>query len=236
MNKLPKTILFPALLMSALTIFSFTLKSRFSVRNIYLAGLVVNAENLSPIEAADIYDTEHRRLGSTDDKGYFNINLPYTSDGAIHFKLTVEKKGFQSFHQSENWGNIFGSIQTAMYFGLKASHSKADSFSELNNQVTDLDYTHIFTAFDKVKAEKAFNDKLAQAKAGNENVLLQVDHDYYIVDKGGWIKIVSPEDLVMVNNQKAIPASQLNAVVKRSHVRSMTPVTSEEAKFAIQTR
>ena len=53
----------------SLVSFSFA-SGRFPTRVISLAGLVVNAQTLSPVESAQIFDAEGHKLGTTDKNGY----------------------------------------------------------------------------------------------------------------------------------------------------------------------
>jgi hypothetical protein len=218
----------------------FAFSSAFSSkRTINLAGLIFNAQTLAPIEAANIYDYDGKLLGATDKNGYYQIKISYTRSGELDFKLKVVKEGFHDILQHEHWGNLSNGSKNIMYFGLRDTRSKGESLSSLidprmNNN--DLSYENVLKGFDKVKSQKSFNDKLANAKAGNENVLIQIDGEFYIVDSTGWIKLNSDKDLVSIDDTKVISADKLNSTIKRKDVTWMTPVDSKEAKFAIHTK
>lgn len=203
-------------------------------RVISLAGLVVNAQTLSPIESAQIFDADGHKLGATDKNGYYKISFNADKPGEIHFELKIVKPGFQNFTQNEHWGDL-GNTQTIMYFGLRASNAKSKSFSSFGDN-HDLSYANVFAHFDKVRHERDFDSKLEAAKAGNQHVLVQVDGKFYIVDSNGWIQLNSDKDLVSVDNKKVTSADMLNNLIKRKDVTGMTPVESQEAKFLIHTR
>jgi hypothetical protein len=217
----------------SLVSFSFA-SPRLPERVISLAGLVVNAQTLSPIESAQIFDAEGHKLGTTDKNGYYKIRFNADKPGEIHFELKIEKQGFQSFTQNEHWGDL-GDTQTIMYFGLKASNAKSKSFSSFGDN-HDLSYANVLAHFDKVRHEREFDGKLEAAKTGNQHVLVQIDGKCYIVDNSGWIQLNSDKDLVSIDNKKVVSADKLNDLVKRKDVSGMTPVESKEAKFLIHTR
>lgn len=218
--------------------FSFASKKKAGIRNIDLAGLVVSAQTLSPIESAKIYDSDGNLLGATDKNGYYNVRISYGKSGEMYFKMKIVKEGFHDFVQNEHWGDL-GDTKKIMYFGLKPSHSKISSFSafgDSGSNSNDLSYDGVISHFDKVKAQKEFNNKLENAKAGNENVLLQIDGSFYIVDNSGWIKLNADDDLISINDKQMLTADKLNSTIKRKDVRWMTPLDKKEAKFAIYTK
>lgn len=225
-------------LIIALFSFSFASTKAPATRAINLAGLVFDAGTLAPVDSAKIYDGDGNLLGVSDKKGYYNVIIHYPKSGEIYFKVKIEKKGYQRFEHSEHWGNL-GDTKTIMYFGLKKSHSIAKSFSSFAGNApirNDLGYDNVLRHFDKVKVEKEFNDKLADSKAGNENVLIKINDQFYIVDNTGWIKISSEKDLISIDGERTLTADKLNSIIKREDIKGMTPVDSKDAKFAIYTK
>lgn len=222
---------------SLLIIFSlsaFSRKTIAQVRNIDIAGLVVDAQSLLPVEGATIYDAQNTVLGTSNAKGYYKIQLIYKQSGPLNFRLKIVKRGFVTFHQHENWADQPGDARGLFYFGLKKVRGRAASFSSL--QHGDLSYDNVYAGFAKVRDERAFYNKLAAAKAGNQKVLLRIDTGLYIVDKTGWIKINSEKDIVALNDRQLVTADKLNALIKRKDIKGMTPVTGKQEKFAIYTR
>ncbi|WP_121808108.1 peptidase associated/transthyretin-like domain-containing protein [Mucilaginibacter kameinonensis] len=226
-------------LLSILTATQLFAKKRDGIaRNINIAGLVVDSKTLQPIEAANIYGADEQPLGKTDAKGYYKITLSFTADGEMKFKLKISKKGYNTIVQSEHWGSLSNGANALMYFGLdKAGASGSDSFSKLvNNSVTDLGYGNVLKNFDSVKAGKTFADKLTEAKAGNQDVLIKIDDKLYIVDKSGWIAISSAKDSILINKKQLVIADHLNSTIKRKDIKSMTPLNLKNTKFAIYTK
>ncbi len=230
-------ILYTICLINIIVFTSLNTTNAQTTRTITIAGLVVDVSNLSPIPSAQLFDNEHHLVGSTDERGYYKIAIKYAGDGPIHFSVIVKKQGFESFTQTENWGDIAGNSKQLMYFCL---HKPQDTIRPANSfsypADCDLSYANVLEKFGKVKDQLAFNDKLEKAEYGNEDVFIVVDKQPFIVDNTGWIKIGSAKDLVLINNKTTVAADQLNQLIKRKDVESMTPVQSATAKFAITTK
>ncbi len=209
-----------------------------NMRNIDIAGLIVNSQTLLPIESAKIYDSEDKILGVTDKKGYYKIRINYTKSGSVNFRLKIIKQGYHVFFQHENWADISSNMKTKMYFGLQGLNSGINSFSTFaENSINshDLSYDCVFNNFKKVRDQKEFNDKLEKAKSGNENVFFQIDSKFFIVNDNGWIQIKSEQDSISLNERQVIAANMLNSIIKRKDIKSMTPLVSRNEKFAIYT-
>lgn len=232
-----RSVVTKSILIIALVV--FTLPRTFASgvqRTVSIAGLVFNVQTMAPVIAAKIHGTNGELLGATDKNGYYNISFNFMADGDLYFKLKIVKDGFADFTQKEHWGG--GDARNVMYFGLEAPHSGSRSFSSFagnRGHVNDLSYANVLNHFDKVKKEKEFNDKLTHAKTGNEDVLVNIDGKFFIVDNSGWIQLNSDKDPVAVDG-RVMPADQLNAAIKRKSVKWMSPVDSKGAKFAIRTR
>jgi hypothetical protein len=235
MNKLTLTKTASVFIMM-LFIFSSSFASNNITRTIDIAGIVFNVQTLAPVEGAQIYNADGKLLGATDKNGYYNVRIAYTKTGEMYFGLKIEKKGFQTIHQNEHWGDL-ASAQNVMYFGLKPSHSGGKSFSGFaDNGRSDLSYTNVAAHFGKVKEQVDFNGKLDHAKAENDDVLIRIDGKLYIVDSSGWIKIDSDKDLILINDDQVLTADKLNATIKRKDIKWMSPIDSKKAKFAIHTK
>lgn len=207
-------------------------------RQIDISGMVVNAADLSPIESAAVFDLSSNVIATTDKNGFFNIRIGYSKAGGIKFKLKIKKTGYNTFLQNENWGDLPGTTKSIMYFGLKGSKSKAEQFSLLDNSFKNNDnsYGSVLNDFYKLRTKKEFDDKLANAKAGNQNIFIKIDAKFYITDTNGWIQLNSERDTVMVNNKQAYPANMLNNLFKRKAIKSMTPLNLKGTRFAIYLR
>jgi len=215
----------------------FAFKPDGGPRTIKLAGLIVNAATLKPIGSAHIYDTENHLLGTSDGNGYFNVSLIYNKPGPISFKIKIKKNGFESFTDQENWGDLAGGNKTVMYFGLSDKSSVAHSFSDLaTDGGGNLSYASALSGFAKVKHAHEFEQKLSSAKKGNQNTLFNIDGNLYIVDEGGWIKIDSDNDLIFINGKRTIAAKELNNIISRKNIKSMTPLENQKEKFSISTK
>jgi len=235
MSHFLKTISIIVFISGMIAFSSFAEKRNLDSRYINIAGLVVNAETLLPVADAKIYDINNTLLGSTDKNGYFDIKIDFLKSGDITFKLKITSVGYQTFTEYDHWGDLKTGAKKVMYFGLKHSKSKADSFSSFGGG-GNLAYEDVLKGFTKVNAEKEFNDKLSAAKSGNENTLVKIDDQYYIVDTGGWIKLNSDKDSIYLNNKDLVIADKLNITIKRNKIKGMSPLNTKPVKFVIYTR
>lgn len=218
---------------------SFSLDGISNIRNINIAGLIVDAQTLSPLENAKIYDADNNLLGTTDQHGYFKIKINYVKLGSINFKLKIVKKGQKVLYDHENWSDFQNDTKNMMYFGLVNSKSKVQSFATIGDTSfigKKLDYDCVIAGFDKIKKQHQFENQLAKAKVGNQKVFMQVAGQFYLVDDNGWIKLNTNTDTVFIDQKTKFPANQLNKIIKRKAVKSMTPLNAEGNKFAIYTR
>jgi hypothetical protein len=218
--------------------FSFAAPAKLDTRNINIAGLVYNAETLAPVEQAAIYDTESHLLGTTDKNGYFKVTITYNKPGEMYFKLRIKKTGFSGYIQNEHWGNLANNSNAIMYLGLNPSGYKGKGLSAIPESLknSDLSYDNVLRSFETVKQKQAFNNQIEAAKAGNQNIFVQVSDAYYIVDNTGWIKLTSAADLVSIDNKQPLAANKLNHVLERKSIKWMTPLEGKDAKFGVYTR
>jgi len=217
---------------------TFAQKKPAKVRTITLAGIVVDAATMQPMASVDIDDAKGRNFGHTDKSGYFNIAFEYRQIGEIKFDLRIKKAGYKLFTQKEHWGDLPDGICDLFYFGLQKNHSNARPFSVLGKNTMDkkaLAYNLVLTGFGKVREQKAFDNDLEKAKKGNDNVLVKVNDKFYVVDDSGWIGVASDKDMVSIDNKKPVPASQLNKIIKRKKIHSMTTVAAADHKVTIYT-
>lgn len=230
------------ILLLCMVFFSLAKSSEFKdnfreTKIIQIAGIVMDAENLNPLENAKLYDEQGKLISTTDTKGYFVGKVNYSGKNAIHFKIKIEKKGYLSFTQKENWGNLGSEIQSIYYFGIEKIGSKVknNSFSEMKFN-KDLTYDSVLSGFGSVKDKISFNHKLESAKYNNENVFFTIDQEYLILNNGGWLKITSPNDNVSINKRRTVKASELNSLIKKNQIKGMTPSESKDYSYEIYTK
>ena len=182
--------------------FSSSSANKKHMREIAIAGLVLNTKDMTPLKNALIYDAENTVLGTTDGNGYFKVKIIYAKPGAVKFKLRIVKQGFKTFLQWENWADLSGDMKAIMYFGLQEEKSTIKPFSSLGSSTgsNDLSYENISGNFKQIKEQREFESKLESVKTGNENVLALIDDKYYIVSNTGWIQINTEKDSIIINN------------------------------------
>lgn len=147
-------------------------------RMIEAFGLVVDAGNLNALENATLYDEKGLWIATTDSRGYFKGKVEYVGEVVILFKITVQKRGYQSFVQTENWGNIGNAIRCTFYFGITQSGSP---FSEmiLNK---DLSFDSVMAGFKAVSGKTDFSKKIETAKKDNQQIFFKIGPEYYLIN------------------------------------------------------
>ncbi|WP_437371191.1 M56 family metallopeptidase [Maribacter litoralis] len=205
-------------------------------RIIKLAGSVVDSKTLQPLENAEIRDKKGNLLTATDNHGNYSLKLEIEQPGEIYFSLSVKKNGYKSLIQQEHWGNLQGEITSTFNFGLQNKNSDVPEFSKIFKSNSDSSNSSIQEFKVNAIQEHAFNQKLKNAKKGNEKIVIEIDNIHYLVSSSGWIQLNNLNDFISVNDNKIIPATQLNAIVKRHSVKAMSPLEDyDNAQFAIYT-
>ncbi len=203
-------------------------------RNVNTTGLIVDSETLLPLNEAELYDGKNQLLGKTNADGFFNIAFDVNKEGEIRFKLLVKKDGYTKFVQEEHWGDLQDNLNANYYFGLEKKRTNAKSFSELVGGNKQLTYDEMKKGFSSVKDELDFEKKIENVKKNNSLLVHKIDNDYYLISDSGWIKMNSENDKIIVNGDKIFSANEINAQIKRSRVRGMSPILSKKASFEIQ--
>lgn len=211
------------------------LKATTTFKTINIAGIVIDSKTMQPVSNATIFDEKNNKVASTDNKGYFNTKLNYPDNGKIGFNFKIEKEGYQSFVQRENWGDV-RATNTVYYFGLQQNGIDNGAFSEMSSSKNDISYAAISPGLKDVMEKLKFRDKIDVAKKGNDNTFFEIDGSFYLINNFGWIKLKSKEDKVIINKNETVPAFELNKKIKRKDVKRMTPSESGENIFEIYTK
>ncbi|MCP9766612.1 hypothetical protein EGI22_01745 [Lacihabitans sp. LS3-19] len=211
-----------------IVLLSFAISSAKANRNIGITGIIMDSENLQPIENANIYDESAKFLGTTDARGFFNIAFSKDEKGEIYFKLKVMKDGYDSFLQNEHWGDLSENIYGTFYIGMKNKTSKnAKVFSELKLNDGNVSYNEVLEGFKAINEKLEFDKSIEGAKEGNENVFFELGNRFYIISETSWVEIKSGDENILINNMKSIKAKDLNGLIKRSKINNMTTLNRE---------
>ena len=154
-------------------------------------------------------------------------------EGAIRFKITVQKRGYRSFVQTENWGNIGNAIRCTYYFGITQSSSSPFSEMVLNK---DLSYDSVMAGFRAVKEKTDFSKKIETAKKDNQQIFFKIGPEYYLINNGGWLKLAFPEELISIDGKQTVKTSEINSFIKRKQITGMSPSESKEYSYEVYTR
>ncbi len=200
------------------------------IRNIEIAGLVLDADSLLPIEGAIIYDKGYGELAKTDKDGYFRASISYAKTKVgIYFGFKVGKNDYLISHQDANWGIQPNKI--IYYFGLSKKNSSTDPITEHIVYPKDLSIDSVVANYNNnkkgIKSKIEFNKKVEIAKRGNEDVFMSIGENYYIVSNSSWITLNSKDDLVSIDGRRSVPAFRLNSVIKRKLIKGMTTLSGD---------
>lgn len=196
-------------------------------------GVVVDSENLSPISAAVIYDSNNTQLAVTDKNGFFKASLSIDVSNDIRFGLLIKKTGYETFSQTEHWANSKSPLEATYYFALRKPGSDTRPFSEL--VLGESSSEEMVSGLHTIKGKLEFEKKVAKKKAGNSDLFFSMDSGYYLINDSGWLKLTSPTDTVVVNGVQRIPANAINNYVKRGTVKKMSPSSKISGGFEIET-
>lgn len=134
-------------------------------KTVSVAGLVVDASSMQPLDHATIYCREKNITAVTDERGYYLMELPYENK-PLQFTLQVSRKGYSGLYQTENWGNFYEDHIRSLYgntielFGLTKTAMGNRGFSTLAGNVPDkkgLNYDYIVTRLDQLKKDMKYN-------------------------------------------------------------------------------
>ena len=204
-------------------------------RTIELSGLVVDSETYEPIKNANILNSNGELLATTDSKGYYNLQFDILKPGEIHFELVTNKHGYQPFILTEHWGNLPRKIKSGVIFGIQGVQSEKEEFYELVIDSSGMNYHSFLTTLEEKKAGIKFEEKIENLKKGNNYVFFEMNEGNYLVNKSSWIKINSRNNLVSIDDEKTVPAFEINKYVDRNDITGMTPLDSKNAQYAIYT-
>jgi hypothetical protein len=209
----------------------------FANRSIHLAGIVMDANNLKPLNAAKIFDENNHFLGATNEIGFFELTVSTQDKGEIHFELKIKKDGYETFSQKEHWGDFSENMHASYYFGIKnKALPSGKSFGELVMTEKGQNYTEVLKAFESVNDKLNFEKRIELAKANNQKVWFEIATKYYLISNTGWIEIPSEDTKVLINNEKSILAKDLNSKIKRNSIKHMTTLSNSENKVALLTK
>ncbi|WP_340203332.1 hypothetical protein [Ascidiimonas sp. W6] len=211
------------------------------MRIIHLAGIVVDAENFTPVSGANIYDNvSGKLLTNTDENGYFQSDLEVSPTGEIEFAFKIEGENYNFLVHKEHWGPWPGNREAVYHIGLRAQNSESHAFSQLYSSGSGVSYESALAGLNLVKEKTenklSFDKKIKLALVGNQDSFIEVDNSYYIVSDYGWIKINSKEDLISVNDDERIQAFKMNSFLQRKDIGNMSTTASKETAAVIYIR
>ncbi|WP_407489623.1 peptidase associated/transthyretin-like domain-containing protein [Elizabethkingia anophelis] len=200
-------------------------------RDMELAGVIVDAQSLAPIENVAILDKNNKKIGETDANGYFRVKFPVNKTGEVLFKIKLEKNGYQSFTQNDHWSNI-ANPSGSFCIGMKKNNTEGEAFSKILGR--NLTYTYAKASVDRIKENRKADDIVNSAKKGNDNLILTINDEKYLVTNFNYFKLGSKDKYIMVNDAIQ-PIESLNNTLKRSNIKNLSRLGGKEAQFDLTT-
>lgn len=200
---------------------------------INVSGIVFDSKSLLPIESVSIYNEKGDVIAKTDSRGYFIGKLQCAGKEGIKFKIKLEKKGYISFTQTENWADFKkGSINTIYYFGIKKADETSDvePFSQFIFS-SDLSFKSASNNFENVLEKLRFNKTINNLRNSGQKSFFEINNSYYLISDTGWIKLESPKSLIYIDALKKISAENINSTIQRKDIKDILHTDEGEIKI-----
>lgn len=183
-----------------------------------VAGLVVDAVTMEPLNSASIYIKEKNITVTTDANGYYMVDIPFENK-PLSFTMLVSKRGYSSLLQTENWGNftqpdIYKQYSKSIeFFGLSPSGAENNSFSSLAGNgatIEALSYKNVLKRLEQLRNE-GLNEDLdeeatdtipAPPAEKGENVMKDFLKRNPDVLRAGWVFSATDDAVRLVVNRK----------------------------------
>ncbi len=213
--------------MKYLQLFAFLFCTSFFTnaqnRVLNITGIVIDAETLTPLENVQIRNFDSKTLGTSDSKGFFTAKIEVSETGEIKFDFDAKKSGYNTHIQAERWGDLGSDLNPVYYIALKNHNSAGISaHSDHSLDFKPNTFESISPKLEDFKKKVIFNNKVTAAKSGNEDIFIQIDKDYFIVNKTGYIQLKSEKDLISINGLEKVAANEINTRLRRQNIKSMT--------------
>jgi hypothetical protein len=188
-------------------------------------GLIVDAETLEPLASAKITIQDLKIAVSTDDKGFYKVQIPYEKL-PLNYTMVVIKDGYELFKifggYEENKNSVHtNSIGDVEFIGINKKDKKGSFIHAMdgaNENVASFGYDSVLARFEDFKLSNQRQRKLEQLKMGNEKVFFIIDgHSYVTAQNTQAASISSETDIVQVND-KPMPAEEVNRSIQRKNV------------------
>lgn len=232
MKKILKTFSLISMILFISNLYANKIQNK-NMRVLNVAGLIVDSKSLLPLENSKIFDEKGTLIAKTDAKGYFKGKVNCAKEGPISFTMRIEKNGYSSFTQKENWGDLHGTINNIYYFVIKKENDNDRSFSKLISNKKDISYDAVSLGFKDIVAQVSFQNTIESVKKGNDAVYFKIGDEYYLISNTGWLKLNSPNDNVSINGEKIVVASEINTILSRDIIKIMSTSDSKDYSFEV---
>lgn len=219
-----------SLLMVMVAGLGFKVSASAKTRIVELSGVVVDSKSMQGLANVEVLDQENKKIGETDAKGYFAVKVPTNKKGDALFSVKLKKEGYNSFVQEEHWGDL-DTLSGSFYFGMQKEGSGSLAFSKLlGNQKS---YDGLQEAINHIKVEQDLLAKLQNLTKDNDDVLVKMGNDNYLVSKFNYFKLQAGDQHIYVNN-KVVSIEEINKIVSRHNIKNLSKATGS-AQYDLST-
>lgn len=228
------------LLAVLLLAFRITIKKEdrsFQNPHITVSGLVLQGNNYKPLSKVHFKETVSQIEGSTDERGYYTLNVP-----AINYpyktNILFTKEGYKNMETKSEIGNKknLTDINVVDFIGMspeKADDSFGRSFvhsmslsAKTGQQGT---YELVTEMFEQMKQSRVEGIALQKQSAGSQKPYWIINgHTYLINAVGGTASVDTITDIVFVDGKKMI-GKEVNEKFNRSMINTVGAMDKEVA-------
>lgn len=209
--------------------FRDTIKTLGNADTITISGVVMDADNLHPLSSALVKDKISNAEATTDEKGFYTINIDY--DSTYNIVLLVSKQGFQKFSSSSS-----GSTRSNEYLIANIKLQAVNSNSKNGN--SGAAYQMVKTKPDYNKVLAVFNDDTKRTNLENK---LKTENKIVSIQKGElWIvgencsATYNSTDYKIYVDGKLMTPDEINATVSAKDIVSISSKNASEINIKLR--
>lgn len=105
------------------------------------------------------------------------------------------------------------------------NNTEGEAFSKILGR--NLTYTYAKASVDRIKENRKADDIVNSAKKGNDNLILTINGEKYLVTNFNYFKLGSKDKYIMVNDAIQ-PIESLNNTLKRSNIKTLVALVAKK--------
>jgi hypothetical protein len=200
---------------------------------ITVSGLVVDANNLSPLNNVRYQESALKIEGTTDEKGYFTIKIP-NANYPFKINLVFIKEAYENWDSKVEVGSPKNGTDRnfVQFVGMSPGNEYPGfihgmSLPEKNNKESN--YELVLKSFEEMKQGRNEHNTLMERSVGSDKPYWVINgHTYVLTSGGSTASVDTITDIVMVDG-KRMTGKEVNEKFTRSMIRTIAAVTKEAA-------